>query len=32
METALKLAFVTEPEFDRNVDPAKMVYPYAVQL
>ncbi|HEY1861840.1 MAG TPA: class II fumarate hydratase, partial [Gemmataceae bacterium] len=25
---ALKLGFVTEPEFDRIVDPAKMVHPY----
>jgi fumarate hydratase class II len=25
---ALKLGFVTEPEFDRTVDPAKMVHPY----
>jgi fumarate hydratase, class II len=29
METAaLKLGFVTEDEFDRVVDPAKMVKPY----
>jgi fumarate hydratase class II len=27
-EAALKLGFVTEPEFDRVVDPAKMVKPY----
>ena len=27
-EAALKLAFVTEPEFDRIVDPKKMVRPY----
>jgi fumarate hydratase class II len=26
--TALKLGFVTEDEFDRVVDPAKMVKPY----
>jgi len=25
---ALKLGLVTEDEFDRIVDPAKMVYPY----
>jgi fumarate hydratase class II len=25
---AMKLAFVTESEFDRIVDPAKMVKPY----
>ena len=27
-EAALKLGFVTEQEFDRVVDPAKMVHPY----
>ena len=27
-QAALKLAFVTEEEFDRVVDPAKMVKPY----
>src|SRR5712664_3543822 len=27
-QAALKLAFVTEDEFDRVVDPAKMVHPY----
>ena len=27
-EAALKLGFVTEAEFDRVVDPAKMVKPY----
>lgn len=27
-EAALKLGFVTEEEFDRVVDPAKMVKPY----
>jgi fumarate hydratase class II len=27
-EAALKLGFVTEKEFDRIVDPAKMVHPY----
>jgi fumarate hydratase class II len=27
-DAALKLAFVTEDEFDRVVDPAKMVKPY----
>jgi fumarate hydratase class II len=27
-QAALKLAFVTEPEFDRIVDPTKMVRPY----
>jgi fumarate hydratase class II len=27
-EAALKLDFVTEAEFDRVVDPAKMVKPY----
>jgi fumarate hydratase class II len=27
-EASLKLGFVTEPEFDRVVDPAKMVKPY----
>ena len=27
-DAALKLGFVTEPEFDRVVDPAKMVKPY----
>jgi fumarate hydratase, class II len=28
---ALKLGFVTEAEFDRVVDPAKMVHPYVAQ-
>ena len=28
LKTALKLGFVTEEEFDRVVDPAKMVRPY----
>jgi fumarate hydratase class II len=28
---ALKLGFVSEPEFDRVVDPAKMVKPYVAQ-
>jgi fumarate hydratase, class II len=27
-EAALKLGFVTEAQFDRVVDPAKMVNPY----
>ena len=27
-QAALKLGFVTEAEFDRVVDPAKMVKPY----
>jgi fumarate hydratase class II len=27
-QAALKLGFVTEEEFDRFVDPAKMVHPY----
>jgi fumarate hydratase class II len=30
-QAALKLGFVTEDEFDRIVDPAKMVHPYAVK-
>ena len=30
-EAALKLGFVTEAEFDRVVDPAKMVHPYIAQ-
>jgi len=30
-EAALKLAFVTEAEFDRVVDPAKMVHPYVAK-
>src|ERR1700743_561883 len=30
-EAALKLEFVTEAEFDRVVDPAKMVHPYVAQ-
>ncbi len=30
-EGALKLGFVTEAEFDRVVDPAKMVHPYVAQ-
>jgi fumarate hydratase class II len=29
---ALKLGFVTEPEFDRIVDPAKMVKPYVAEI
>jgi fumarate hydratase, class II len=28
-DAALKLGFVTEAAFDRVVDPAKMVHPYA---
>jgi aspartate ammonia-lyase len=30
-EAALKLAFATEAEFDRVVDPAKMVHPYVAR-
>jgi fumarate hydratase class II len=30
-EAALKLGFVTEAEFDRVVDPARMVHPYVAQ-
>ena len=30
-EAALKLGFVTEEEFDRVVDPAKMVHPYVAK-
>jgi len=30
-QAALKLGFVTEDEFDRIVDPAKMVHPYVVR-
>ena len=30
-DAALKLGFVTEAEFDRVVDPAKMVHPYIAQ-
>jgi fumarate hydratase class II len=30
-EAALKLGFVTEAEFDRVVDPAKMVHPYLAE-
>ena len=30
-QAALKLGFVTEAEFDRIVDPAGMVYPYAAE-
>jgi len=30
-EAALKLGFVTEDEFDRVVDPAKMVHPYVAK-
>jgi fumarate hydratase class II len=30
-QAALKLGFVTEQEFDRVVDPAKMVHPYVAQ-
>jgi fumarate hydratase, class II len=29
---ALKLGFVTEAEFDRVVDPAKMVRPYVAEV
>jgi len=29
---ALKLGFVTEPEFDRIVDPVKMVKPYVAEI
>jgi len=28
---ALQLGFVSEAEFDRVVDPAKMVYPYVAK-
>ena len=31
-EAALKLGFVTEDEFDRVVDPAKMVHPYVAKV
>ena len=31
-EAALKLGFVTEAEFDRVVDPAKMVHPYVAAV
>jgi len=31
-EAALKLGFVTEQEFDRIVDPAKMVHPYVAKV
>jgi len=31
-EAALKLGFVTETEFDRVVDPAKMVHPYVARI
>jgi fumarate hydratase class II len=30
-EAALQLGFVTEAEFDRIVDPAKMVHPYVAK-
>jgi fumarate hydratase class II len=30
-QAALKLGFVTEDEFDRVVDPAKMVHPYVAE-
>ena len=30
-EAALKLGLVTETEFDRVVDPAKMVHPYVAR-
>jgi hypothetical protein len=30
-QAALKLGFVTEDEFDRVVDPAKMVHPYVAK-
>ena len=30
-EAALKLGFVSEAEFDRVVDPAKMVHPYVAE-
>ena len=30
-EAALQLGFVSEAEFDRLVDPAKMVHPYVAQ-
>jgi len=30
-QAALKLGFVTEEEFDRVVDPKKMVHPYVAQ-
>jgi fumarate hydratase class II len=30
-EAALKLGFVTEAEFDRVVNPARMVHPYVAQ-
>jgi len=30
-QAALKLGFVTEEEFDRVVDPAKMVHPYVAK-
>jgi fumarate hydratase class II len=30
-EAALRLRFVTEEEFDRVVDPAKMVHPYVAK-
>jgi fumarate hydratase class II len=29
---ALKLGFVTETEFDRTVDPVKMVRPYVAEI
>jgi fumarate hydratase, class II len=30
-QAALKLGFVTEAEFDRVVDPSKMVHPYVAK-
>jgi fumarate hydratase class II len=30
-QAALKLRFVTEDEFDRVVNPAKMVHPYVAE-
>jgi len=30
-QAALKLGFVTEDEFDRVVDPSKMVHPYVAK-
>jgi fumarate hydratase class II len=31
-QAALKMGFVTEEEFDRLVDPAKMIHPYVAQV
>jgi fumarate hydratase class II len=31
-DAALKLGFVTEEEFDRVVDPRKMVHPYVAEI